>query len=243
VRVFIAGATGAIGSRLTAMLADGRFDVGGMTRHAQRAEQLRRAGITPFVVDVYHQEALTSTLRSFAPDVVIHQLTDLPPNLAPDEMRVGIQRNARIRTEGTRNLVGAALAAGTRRIVAQSIAWAYAPGPEPHTEADSLDLAAVDVRSITIAGVVALETAVLSVPGMQSVVLRYGHLYGPGTGVDSPVNGRLDVHVDAAAQAAFLAIERGSGIYNIAEQDAAVRSEKARRELGWSATYRVGFTP
>lgn len=90
------------------------------------------------------------------PEIVIHQLTDLPPGLDPGRMDEAVRRNAYIRTEGTRNLVAAAIAAGTHRLIAQSIAWAYAPGPEPHREGDPLDVNGTGSRAVSIGGVSAL---------------------------------------------------------------------------------------
>ena len=95
-------------------------------------------------------------------------------------MQEATSRNARIRDEGTRNLVRAAIAAGARRLIAQSIAWAYAPGPEPHRETDPLDTGAEGMRGISVRGVAALENRTLNSPPLEGLVLRYGRLYGPG---------------------------------------------------------------
>lgn len=239
-RIFVAGATGAIGRRLTPILLDEGLEVAGTTRSPEKAAQLQHAGVRSFVVDVFDRVALGTAVRDFAPEVVIHQLTDLPDNLDPQHMSEALERNARMRRDGTRNLVEAATAAGTRRLIAQSIAWAYAPDCGPHAEDHPLDVTAIGPRATTIGGVVALESAVLNAPGMESLVLRYGQIYGPGTGAERPAAGRPAVHVDAAAQAAFLAIDKGRpGIYNVAEGGAGVTSEKAQRELGWSAQYRL----
>jgi nucleoside-diphosphate-sugar epimerase len=243
-RVFVAGAAGAIGRRLTPILVANGFEVAGTTRSPEKADQLERQGVEPFVLDVFDRVALKDVVADFAPDIVIHQLTDLPANLDPQQMRIAIARNARIRRDGTRNLVAAALSAGVRRIIAQSIAWGYVPGPEPHVETDPLDLGAAEPRLITIGGVAALEDAVMGAPGIEALVLRYGHLYGPGTGADASSNEKLSVHVDAAAHAAFLAVSMGApGIYNVAEQDVAVTSEKARRDLNWTPAYRLAHDP
>jgi nucleoside-diphosphate-sugar epimerase len=128
---------------------------------------------------------------------------------------------------------------GVRRLVAQSIAWTYAPGPQPHTEDDPLDLHAEGDRAITMEGVAALERLTLSSPPILGTVLRYGRLYGPGTGVHS-VPEAPSLHVDAAASAALLAIEKGCpGVYNIAEQDGYLTTAKARRELGFDPDFRL----
>ena len=119
-------------------------------------------------------------------------------------------------------------------MIAQSIAWAYAPGPEPHVENDPLDSGAQGVRAISVGGIVALERAVLEAP-LEGIVLRYGQLYGPGTGTDA-ATGASPVHVDAATRAALLAVDRGTrGVYNIAEPNPHVDTTKARKELGWDA--------
>lgn len=239
-RIFLAGATGVVGRRLVPLLREAGFAVFGATRHADRAAALLQAGATPVVVDVFEAARLAAELTRIRPEVVIHQLTDLPPGLDPARLAEALERNARIRAEGTRNLVAAALAAGARRIVAQSIAWAYAPGPEPHREDDPLDEGATGARAVTVGGVRALERQVLDSPPLAGVVLRYGRLFGPGTGAQGHP-GAPAVHVDAAAQAAVLAIDTvRPGVFNIVEPDPAVSSDKAQRELGWRPDFRVG---
>ncbi|HWG80687.1 MAG TPA: NAD(P)-dependent oxidoreductase [Stellaceae bacterium] len=238
-RIFLAGAAGAIGQRMLPLLRDAGHRVVGTTRSAAKAETLRAQGVEPVVVDVFDGEALSRAVKAARPDVVIHQLTDLPKNLEPSLMAQAIPRNARIRSEGTRNLVGAAKAAGVRRLVAQSIGWAYAPGPEPHAESDPLDAEAEGDRGITLRGVIALEELVLRSPPLDGIVLRYGQLYGPGTHSAVPSKS-APVHVDAAAYAAVLAIDRGRpGAYNIAQPNKHIATEKARAELGWDADFSV----
>lgn len=239
-RVFVAGATGAIGRRLVALLVSAGFAVSGTTRRAAKADALRAAGAEPVLVDAFDARALTAAVAAARPAIVIHQLTDLPPGLDPAGLPEALRRNTRLRREGTRNLVDAALGAAVRRLIAQSIAFAYAPGPAPHGEGDPLDMAATGLRGVTVQGVAALERLVTGTPGLEGVVLRYGRLYGPGTGAEHPAAEPPTVHIDAAAQAALLAIDRGPpGIYNIAEPGPAVASGKAERELGWSADFRL----
>jgi nucleoside-diphosphate-sugar epimerase len=238
-RVFLAGATGAIGQRLIPLLLRSGAVVFGTTRSTARADELRGRGVEPIVVDVFDAPALTQAMAAVEPEIVVHQLTDLALIHDPSRLAEALTRNARLRTEGTRHLVAAALAAGARRLIAQSIAWVYAPGPEPHTEADPLDLGATGTAAITVQGVVALEQAVLTAPQLAGIVLRYGWLYGPGTGTEVAA-GAPPLHVDAAALAAVLAIDRGApGIYNIAEPSRFVSVEKARRELGWDPGFRL----
>jgi nucleoside-diphosphate-sugar epimerase len=237
-RIFLAGASGAIGRRLVPQLLDAGHAVTGMTRQALKADELRALGAEPVIVDVFDAVALSRAVRAASPDIVIHQLTDLPAGLDPARMGEAIVRNARIRAEGTRNLVAAAGAAGVRRLIAQSIAWAYAPGAQPYSESDPLDADADGNRGISVGGVIALEKAVLSAP-LAGIVLRYGQLYGPGTGAEAPT-GVSPVHVDAAGHAALLALDRGTpGIFNVAEPNQAVSTQKAVEELGWRADFRL----
>ena len=231
-RVFVAGAGGAIGQPLVRLLVDAGFKVFGTTRSAERAATLKKLGASPVVVDVFDAAALTQEATKAEPEIVIHQLTDLAQGTDP-------ARNARIRNEGTRNLVAAAQAAGARRLIAQSILWVYAPGGEPHGEDDRLDLEATGPRALTVGGVVALERQVLGAAPLTSVVLRYGQLYGPNTGRAVANDVPSPVHVDAAAAAAWLAVDKGSGVYNIAETNALVRVDKAKRELRWDAAFRL----
>ena len=159
-------------------------------------------GARGVVADAFDADALRRAVVAAKPDVVIHQLTDLPDVSDPAQMAVVREKNARLRIEGTRNLMAAAKAAGVRRVVAQSIAFIYAPGPKPHREDDPLDQS--EAQRMTIAGVMALEDAVLNTPGIDGIVLRYGRLYGPGTWFDKP-GGPGPLTADAAAQAALLA--------------------------------------
>jgi nucleoside-diphosphate-sugar epimerase len=241
-RVFLAGATGAVGQRMLPLLLKYGHEVTGTTRAQAKAEGLRAAGIRPAVVDVYDAGALASAVAAARPDVIVHQLTDLPAGLKAELMAEGLVRNARLRIEGTRNLVEAALRAGVRRLVAQSIAFVYAPGPEPHDESDRLAIVTEGIGRTTMEGVVTLERLATTTPGLDGVVLRYGMFYGPGTGFDAPP-GRPPMHIDAAAWAAVLAMERGApGIYNVAEDDGTVSIAKARRDLGWDPDFRLDST-
>ena len=234
-RIFLAGATGVIGKPLVTLLVRAGHEVTGTTRSAAKAEQLKQAGAAPAVVDVFNVEALQAAVAAARPEVVIHQLTDLPDVIDPNTMPAALEANARLRIEGTYNLIVAMKAAGARRLIAQSIAFMYAPGPEPHAEEDPL----LGMDNISARGVHALEGAVTGTPGIDGIVLRYGRLYGPGTWADKPA-GTGFLHTDAAAHAALLAVTRGApGLYNIAEDDGALRIDKARRELGFDPAFRL----
>jgi len=238
-RVFLAGASGAVGRRLAPLLVGAGHEVYGTTPSRDKVPALEAQGVVPIVVDALDAPALAAAMATVRPTAVIHQLTDLPPGLDPARMAEALVRNARIRSEGTRNLVAAALAAGARRLVAQSIAWAYAPGPRPYAEEVPLDLGAEGTRALTVQGVATLERLVLGSPPLEGVVLRYGHLYGPGTGRNAPA-GDAPLHVDAAAHAALLALGPAAlGVFNVAEDSGFVSIARARRELGWDPSFRL----
>src|ERR1700733_14916402 len=131
-RIFLAGAAGAIGRRLVPLLVAAGHEVTGTTRSAEAARKLEAAGIRAAIVDVCDAAALARAATQAKPDVVVHQITDLPRSFDQKEIAASYQRNARIRVEGTRNLVAAAQAAGAARFIVQSVAFAYAPGREPH---------------------------------------------------------------------------------------------------------------
>lgn len=229
-RIFIAGASGAVGRRLCLLLIRDGWQVVGTTRSEEKAALLRDLGIEPVVVDVFDVEKLKQVVADARAQTIIHQLTDLPPALDPGKMAEARIRNAHLREVGTRNLIAAAVAAGAARMIAQSIAFAYAPGPQPYTEESPLNPEMPSVQS--------LEQQVLDAP-LAGIVLRYGRFYGPGTGFDTPPAGG-PVHVDAAADAARRAVTRGRpGIYNIAEEDGTVSSRHATEELGWTSDFRI----
>lgn len=236
-RIFIAGASGVIGRRLCPMLISDGWQVVGTTRSADKAEMLWDMGVEPVIVDVFDAAALLEAVCNTRPDVVIHQLTDLPPALDPTRMAEARVRNAHIREVGTRNLVAAAITAGAKRLVAQSVAFAYAPDTMPYTEDTPLAIDHPDYGT-TARAVASLEYQVLGVP-FTGIVLRYGKLYGPGTGFDDPPSGG-PLHVDAAADAARRATTLGeSGVYNIAEYDGTVSNMKAVASFGWNAAFRI----
>lgn len=238
-RIFLAGATGVIGRPLTRLLCEAGHQVTGTTRSAAKADDIRRLGAVAAVVDAFDLEALKAAVISAKPDVIIHQLTDLPDVVDPQAMPSVLAANARLRIEGTYNLVVAAKAAGVRRLIAQSIAFMYAPGTPPYRESDPLVPAGDGSGAVSARGVHALEGAVLQTPGIDGIVLRYGRLFGPGTWADKPT-GKGFVHVDAAAQAALLAVSHGApGVYNIAEDDGEVSIDKAQRELGFDPAFRL----
>jgi 2-alkyl-3-oxoalkanoate reductase len=238
VRVFVAGATGAIGRPLLALLVADGHEVTGMTRSPERAAVVRAAGAEPVVADALDADAVTTAVRQSRPDAVVHQLTAIPQRLDARKIVRDFALTDRLRTEGTRHLVAAAQAAGAR-IVAQSIAFAYAPGPPGtvHVEEDPLiaDPPAQFKRSA--AAIAELERSVLGAGGL---VLRYGYFYGPGTSISArgslgeevarrrlPIVGGGHgvwsfIHVEDAAQATVAALTRGApGAYNVVDDEPA----------------------
>jgi nucleoside-diphosphate-sugar epimerase len=225
-RILLAGATGVIGRRIVPVLLAEGHRVTGITRTMGHAEALQATGAMPVVVDVYDRQALLHAVGDAEPDAVMHQLTDLSGGSG--------EANARLRETGTRNLVDAAAAAGVRRIVAQSISWAYEAGPDPAKETTPLDLGAQPPRLMVVRGVAALEQAVQEIP--EWVVLRYGLLYGPGTWyaagglraadaqeglLAADANVSSFVHVDDAAAAAVESLAWPSGVVNICDDEPA----------------------
>lgn len=238
--VFLAGASGVIGRRLCVLLRQAGHDVTGTTRTQTNAGALKTLGARPVIVDVLDAKGVLAAMEAAQPDLVIHQLTDLPDVIDPAKLPAMRAANARLRREGTRNLVDACEVLKVPRVIAQSIAWVYAPGMKPYREGDSLDLTGQSIDRETVDGVIALEDAVTKTSGIDGLVLRYGRLYGPGTWTETP-KGPAPLHVDAAAHAALLALIRGKpGIYNVVEEDGEVSAEKARRELGFDAAFRIG---
>jgi len=192
-RVFLAGATGVIGSRLVPLLLEAGHVVAGMTRSPEKAGPLEELGAQPVVCDVYDSAALSHALASFGPDLVMHQLTDLPDDMK--RLLVFIRRNNRIRTEGTRNLIAAGRAAGASRLVAQSIAF-KPPGARR--------------------AVVEHERLVL---GAGGVVLRYGWFYGPGTfSSEKRLVPPPRVHIDEAARRTVELLDAPSGVITVAQR-------------------------
>nr|WP_198428371.1 NAD-dependent epimerase/dehydratase family protein [Nocardia bovistercoris] len=182
----MAGATGVIGSRLVPLLVRAGHEVAGMTRSPEKAGQVARAGATPVVCDVYDRDALVAAVREFRPDLVMHQLTDLPDDVA--RLPELAAANARIRTEGTANLLAAASAAGAKRFLAQSIAW-----EPPAGRGDA---------------VAAHDAAVLEA---GAVVVKYGQFYGPGTYYVSEPPPHPRVRVDEAVAATISLLEAPGG--------------------------------
>jgi nucleoside-diphosphate-sugar epimerase len=237
-RVFVAGASGAIGRPLVPMLVAAGHEVTGATRSEERAEAIRAAGATPAVVDALDAGALREAVTAAAPDAVVHQLTSLPERFDPRRKDIYDATN-RVRRDGTRNLLEAARATGARRFVCQSIAFAYQPAAQPVVmdEEAPLALGAPPPFGEAVGAIAEMEGAVVDAGGL---VLRYGWFYGPGTyyaddgSMTAEVRRRRFpivgsgaglwsfIHVDDAAAATVSAVERGApGIYNVVDDEPA----------------------
>jgi nucleoside-diphosphate-sugar epimerase len=239
-RVFLAGASGVIGRPLVRALVAAGHNVTGTTRHEERAVEIREAGATPVICDALDADALRQEVVTAAPEVVIHELTALPEKLDPREPGI-YEANNRIRREGTANLVAAAQAAGASRLVAQSIAFVYAPVGDWVKDEEAPTMPATGGGfGGAVGAAMDLERQVLGAVGIEGLVLRYGFFYGPGSsyGADGfqaaevrrrryPIVGRGTgtfsfVHVDDAAAATVAAAERGaSGVYNVVDDEPA----------------------
>ena len=240
-RVFLAGASGVIGGRLIPALIDSGHEVIGMTRSPDKAETVRGTGAEPVVCDALDADALRDAVIRAEPEAVINHLTDLPRDLGRRSMKRGQEANNRIRAVGAPNLAAAARAAGARRIVAQSIAFLYAPRGGPiKVESDPLYHAAPPPFDESAAALVALERATTETEGIEGVVLRFGWWYGPGTTYASdgyvarmvrrrrfPIVGGGGgmfsfAHVDDVASATIIALgDVPPGVYNLVDDEPA----------------------
>ncbi len=242
-RIFLAGATGALGTQLSPRLVANGHDVTGTTRSAAKADALRAAGAEPVVLDALDRDAVIAAVAAARPDAILHQLTALGDLSNLRNFDAAFAQTNRLRTEGTDHLLAAARAAGVERFVAQSYAgWPCArTGGPVKTETDELDTDPPGNQRESLAAIKRLEARVTEFGG---IVLRYGGFYGPGTSVAPggeqvemlrkrrfPIIGSGDgiwsfVHIGDAADATVAALERGApGIYNVVDDDPAPARE------------------
>jgi nucleoside-diphosphate-sugar epimerase len=239
--VLIAGAAGVIGQPLMKILVAAGHNVVAVTRSASKRDLLCAAGAEPVICDALNAAALDDAMRSARPDVVVNQLTALPARINPRRLARDAAATNRLRSEGARNLMAAAARAGVGHVVAQSLAFAYAPGGDRlKREGDSLFAGAPGGFAQAVQAVGDLERETLGTAGVRGAVLRYGYFYGPGTSYAAdgsiaadirrrrfPIVGSGSgvfsfVHVEDAARATIAAIEKGAeGIYNIVDDEPA----------------------
>ncbi|MBN9599235.1 MAG: NAD(P)-dependent oxidoreductase [Afipia sp.] len=239
-RIFVAGATGAVGRSLVPRLIRNGHIVVGLTRTPAKTGLLRELGAEPVVANALDESAIHAAVAAARPDVIVHQLTDLKGALDLRKFDHAFASSNRLRTTGTDYLLAAARACGAKRMVAQSFCgWPYArDGGHVKTEDDPLDPNPPQEFRGTLDAIRHLEHAVTTAPGVAGVALRYGGFYGPGTGVfDPPMIEQIRkrrmpligggtawwsfLHIDDAAAATVLAVEQGRGIYNIVDDDPA----------------------
>jgi 2-alkyl-3-oxoalkanoate reductase len=245
-KVFLAGATGALGRALVPQLVAGGHEVVGMTRSASKQDLVRSLGARPVVADALDPDAVAQAVASAEPEVIVHELTALSGTMSirdarhPERFEGALMTN-RLRTEGTDHLLAAGRAVGARRFVAQSFgAFRFAgKGGPVQTEADALD---PDPRQPGLEAMLYLERAVTTIEWGEGLALRYGGFYGPGTGISlapdavmaGPIRKRRfpivgdgggvwsHVHIEDAAAATAIAVERGQpGVYNVVDDDPA----------------------
>jgi len=189
-RIFLAGATGVIGARLLPLMVAERHVIAAMTRTPEKIDGLRVAGATPILCDLFDQESLIAAVKHFRPNVIVHQVTDLPDEIG--KLAGFLAATDRVRSQGTRNLLAAAQAVNAPGFIAQSIAWGSGPVIEAH------------------------ENAVISAGG---TVLRYGQFYGPGTYYENDPPPAPRIHVDDAARRTMPFLAGPRGTFTITDDD------------------------
>ncbi len=247
-RIFVAGATGALGRRLVPLLVAGGHEVVGTTRDPSRRADVEALGATAAVMDALDPDAVAAAVARAQPEVVVHQLTAIPRDLDMRHLDRAFAATNRLRTEGTDHLLAAARAAGARRFVAQSFApgiYARVGGPVK-SEDDPVDQRPPTQARGIVAALRHLEDAVTSSGRPEGIVLRYGGFYGPGTSLGDGPEGTMTeairggkvplvgtgagvwsfIHIDDAAEATVAAIEVGRpGIYNVVDDEPAPVAE------------------
>jgi 2-alkyl-3-oxoalkanoate reductase len=235
-RVFVAGATGAIGKPLVPMLLEAGHEVVAMTRSAGKADQLKAAGAIPVVADGLDRRAVVEAVTDARPEVVIHQLTALTGFRDMKHWdRAWVQTN-RLRTEGVDHLLEGARAAGARRFLVQSYAgWPYARvGGPVKTEDEPLDPDTPAQQRPSLDAIRYLEERVLGAEGLEGMVLRYGSLYGPGTSI--ALGGDI---VELVRRRRFPMVDGGSGVWSFIHVQDAASATLAGVEPGRTGVYNI----
>jgi nucleoside-diphosphate-sugar epimerase len=244
-RVFVAGATGAIGRQLVPRLVAAGYEVAGTTRKQAKLEAIRAMGATPVPLDALDRDQVLAAVTAYKPDVIVHELTDLG-GLEMRSFAKDFEVTNQLRTRGTDNLLGAGRNVGVRRFIAQSYAgWPFArTGSRIKTEDEPLDPQPAAVMRVAFDAIGYVERTTLAADWTEGIVLRYGSFYGPGAGLAAdgnqlgllrkrrwPLIGNSEgvwsfIHVADAAEATVAAIERGSrGIYHVVEDDPPAAAE------------------
>jgi nucleoside-diphosphate-sugar epimerase len=261
-KVFVAGATGAMGKQLVPRLVAAGHEVVGMTRSESKKEMLYELGATPVFADALNPDEVAGAVGRARPDVIVHQLTAIA-GLDMRHFDRDFALTNRLRTEGTDHLLAAGRAVGVRRFVAQSYTgWPYARTDGPvKSEEDPLDPTPAREMRESLTAIRHLEAAVTSAEWTEGIVLRYGGFYGPGTSM-APGGEQFEIvrkrkfplvgdgagvwsfiHIEDAADATVAAVEHGKrGIYNVVDDDPAAVAEwlpALAQELGAKKPMRV----
>ena len=237
-KIFVAGATGAIGRPLIAALVAAKHEVIGITSRDEGLKVLRERGVEGVVLNTLDAEAVRAGLARIRPHAIIDELTSLPKRYTPEEMRKAAPRDRQLRLEGGGNLYKAAIETGAKRYIVQSTGFFYGPGQGLASEEDPLAHSAPPGIAGSVATYTQIENRLFSSPALEGVALRYGFFYGPGTYQD-PENGSVSeqlrqrqypvidpgtgvlsfIHVEDAAAATVSALETHPGVYNIVDND------------------------
>jgi nucleoside-diphosphate-sugar epimerase len=246
-KIFVAGATGAVGRPLIKQLVERGHEVTGMTRSESKQDLLRELGARPVVADALDPDGVARAVAEAEPDVIVHQLTAIGA-FNPRRMERDFAPTNRLRTEGTDHLLAAGRAVGVKRFVAQSFApWVYVrTGGMVKSEDDPLDNSPPAQVRTTLDAIKYLERAVTSADWTEGIALRYGGFYGPGTSIGlNPLGEQIEmirarkfpiagkgtgiwsfIHIEDAASATVAAVEHGRrGVYNVVDDDPAPMSE------------------
>jgi nucleoside-diphosphate-sugar epimerase len=237
-KVFVAGATGALGSKLVPRLVAGGHDVVGMTRSERKAGMIQQMGATPAIADGLDAEAVGRAVGEAEPEVIVHELTALSGSLDLRKFEQSFALTNRLRTEGTDHLLAAARAVGAKRFIAQSYAaWTYERTGGPiKTEDDPLDPDPVPATRTTLDAIRYLEAAVTGAEWVEGLVLRYGGFYGPGTSMSLNPEGE---HVEMIRKRKFPLVGESSGIWSLIQIDDAAAATAAAVEGGAPGIYNV----
>jgi 2-alkyl-3-oxoalkanoate reductase len=237
-KVFVAGATGALGSKLVPRLVAGGHDVVGMTRSERKAGMIQQMGAAPAIADGLDAEAVGRAVGEAEPEVIVHELTALSGSLDLRKFEQSFALTNRLRTEGTDHLLAAARAVGAKRFIAQSYAaWTYErTGGPVKTEDDPLDPDPVPATRTTLDAIRYLEAAVTGAEWIEGLVLRYGGFYGPGTSMSLNPEGE---HVEMIRKRKFPLVGESSGIWSLIQIDDAAAATAAAVEGGAPGIYNV----
>jgi 2-alkyl-3-oxoalkanoate reductase len=237
-RVFLAGASGALGKQLVPRLVADGHEVVGMIRSKSKQDLVRDLGARPVVADALNFDEVMQAIGEADPEVILHQLTSLPGNLEPRHFDRDFAATNRLRTEGSDHLLAAARAVGARRFIAQSYAgWPYARSGGPvKSEDDPLDPDLPAPFRGTLGAIRHLEAAVIDADWIDGVVCRYGAFYGPGTSISVEPDGE---QVEAVRKGRFPVVGSGAGIWSLVQIEDAAAATAAAVRTGQPGVYNI----